>query len=267
VEGEIFPGVLDLLKDSDPFVKKNAAILIREIARHTPELSALVVNNGGAAALVEYVNDSKGLGQHPGIMALGYISAFSETMAKVVIDAKGIPPLLQALSESSEEHVKAASAWALGQIGKHSPEHAKAVAEAGGLGKLQDVMTKATLPEDQKVAKTALKSIVQRCTDESLPALESLLDSPSKRVLEYVIHQFAKILPNDVKARRDFVTNGSLQKIQTVQAEPRSQLKDDILTINNCYPEEIVQYYSPGYSQQLLSKIEDFGNPTQAKTS
>ena len=46
VEGEIFPAVLDLLKDADPYVKKNASILIREIAKHTPELAQLIVNAG-----------------------------------------------------------------------------------------------------------------------------------------------------------------------------------------------------------------------------
>ena len=33
----------------------------------------------------------------PGIMTLGYISAFSETLAMGVIVAKGVPPLMDAL--------------------------------------------------------------------------------------------------------------------------------------------------------------------------
>ncbi len=39
-------------------------------------------------------------------------------------------------------------------------------------------------------------------------------------------------------------------------------MKDYILTINNCYPEEIVQYYSPGYSKTLLSKIDEYTSGT-----
>jgi len=38
VEAEIFPAVLTCLKDSDEYVKKNVAMLIREIAKHTPEV-------------------------------------------------------------------------------------------------------------------------------------------------------------------------------------------------------------------------------------
>lgn len=40
VEAEIFPVVLTCLKDKDDFVKKNACTLIREIAKHTPEVKA-----------------------------------------------------------------------------------------------------------------------------------------------------------------------------------------------------------------------------------
>ena len=41
VEAEIFPAVLTCLKDPDEYVKKNVATLIREIAKHTPEVSPL----------------------------------------------------------------------------------------------------------------------------------------------------------------------------------------------------------------------------------
>lgn len=41
VEAEIFPVVLTCLKDSDEYVKKNGATLIREIAKHTPEVKTL----------------------------------------------------------------------------------------------------------------------------------------------------------------------------------------------------------------------------------
>ena len=40
------------------------------------------------------------------------------------------------ISQEKEDHVKAAAAWALGQIGRHTPEHAKAVAVANVLPKL-----------------------------------------------------------------------------------------------------------------------------------
>ena len=38
VEAEIFPAVLSSLTNSDEYVKKNVAMLIREVAKHTPEV-------------------------------------------------------------------------------------------------------------------------------------------------------------------------------------------------------------------------------------
>lgn len=41
VEADIFPAVLCSLKDIDEYVKKNAATLVREIAKHTPEVTCI----------------------------------------------------------------------------------------------------------------------------------------------------------------------------------------------------------------------------------
>ena len=46
-----------------------------------------------------------------------------------VIANKGIAPLKEALSKDNPESVKASAAWSLGQIGGHSPDHARAMAE------------------------------------------------------------------------------------------------------------------------------------------
>eukprot|EP00976_Prorocentrum_cordatum_P068392 1179110-Prorocentrum_minimum.AAC.4 len=75
------------------YVRKHASTCIREVAKHTPELAQLIVSNGGAGALVDYVIDSEGNNRLPGIMALGFIAAFSETLALSVIASKGKTPL------------------------------------------------------------------------------------------------------------------------------------------------------------------------------
>lgn len=45
-----------------------------------------------------------------------------------VIQAKGITPLKESLKNENES-VRAAAAWSLGQMGGHTPDHAKALAE------------------------------------------------------------------------------------------------------------------------------------------
>ena len=49
---------------------------------------------------------------------------------------QGVVQLAIALTEEKEDHIQAAAAWALGQIGRHTPEHAKAVAVGNVLPKL-----------------------------------------------------------------------------------------------------------------------------------
>ncbi|KAJ3224672.1 Sperm-associated antigen 6 [Chytriomyces hyalinus] len=287
VDGELFPNVLNCLKDPDGYVRKNSATLICEIAKHTPELAQLVVNSGGLAAMVDYTSDARGNARLPGIMTLGYIAAFSETLACAVLLAKAAAPLSHALVHEPEEHVKAASAWSLGQIGRHGPDHAKALAEMGVLAKLLKVLTGSGSGgpsgpsaaggdeeggSDLKMkAKRALKCILEKTL--LLDALEPLLQpSTPVNVLKYVVGQFAKILPNDVAARRAFVTSGGLQRVQEIAAGlgnasggaggsgllNGTKMGEYIRTINECYPEEIVRYYSPGYSATLLEKIDEY---------
>ena len=82
-------------------------------------MAKLIVNAGGVAAMVDYVTEARGNNRLPGIMTLGYIAAFSETLALAVVVSKGIPPLKDALINEPEDHLKAAAAWSLGQIGRH----------------------------------------------------------------------------------------------------------------------------------------------------
>lgn len=46
------------------------------------------------------------------------------------------PPQVSALAEEAEDHLKSATAWTLGQIGRHTPDHAKAVSDTGVLAQL-----------------------------------------------------------------------------------------------------------------------------------
>ena len=78
VNNNIIPRIFSLLKDQDALVKKNAATCIREIAKHSSDLAHTVCSNGGSAAIVEYIFDSKGNARLPGIMTLGYIASFDE---------------------------------------------------------------------------------------------------------------------------------------------------------------------------------------------
>ena len=49
-----------------------------------------------------------------------------------------------------------------------------------------------------------------------------------------------------------------LKKIQEIKASPGSKLRTYIDDINQLYPQEVVQYYSPDYAATLLKKLDDY---------
>jgi len=243
VEGEIFPRALLLLRDSDEMTARNAATLIREVVKHTAELAQLVVNAGGIGALVEFISLNHGPGRLPGIMALGFIAAFSETLALSIIVAKGVTPLVSCLVSETEDHVISATVWALGQIGRHTPDHAKAVCDANVLPKLLAIFVSENASDDlRQKAKRSIKFITQQTT--SLSALDPLLFQAPPAILKHVVAQYAKILPKDVESRRKFVTSGGLQRLQQIECEPGTKLYEAIEQCNACFPDEIVRYYT-----------------------
>lgn len=256
VGAEIFPKILTCLKFPDEFVKKHAATVVREIAKHTPELAQLVVGNGGVGALVEYICQSQGNNRLPGIMALGYIAAFSETLALSVIAEKALPPIVESLIEEPEDHLKSAAAWTVGQIGRHSPDHAKAVADTNVLMTLVTLEADSGSSEDLKTkCRRALKSIIAKLTH--LPALDALVHrNLPEGVMKSVLEQAGKVLANDPGGRAQFVHSGGLAAVQQMAESPGSKLKEAVEVINSCFPEDVVRYYSPAYSQQLLQKLE-----------
>ena len=56
-------------------------------------MAKLICNAGGAVAIVDFITEAKGNARLPGIITLGYISAFDESLAMSVIASKGIAPL------------------------------------------------------------------------------------------------------------------------------------------------------------------------------
>lgn len=97
---------------------------------------------------------------------------------------------------------------------------------------------------------------MQKCLD--MDALELLLQDSPPNILKHVVNQFSKLLPKNAKARRTFVMNGSLKKIQEIKSEPESELSNCINIINNCFPDDVVKYYTPGYSEALLERVENY---------
>ncbi|KAL1502423.1 hypothetical protein ABEB36_007564 [Hypothenemus hampei] len=264
VEAEVFPTVCQLLSHPCSAVRRNAACLIRDVAKQSLELTQLVVNTGGIGALLEvlFQYPSKELVpmsdvRIPCISAIGFIAGQSSQLAMTVLGCRTIQVLARILKDSDEDNLLTVTAWAIGQIGRHSPEHSAAIASENIFPRLVQLFEKVNSSADLKdKCHGTLKLCLQNCLLVS--ALEPLLASAPPDILKYVLGQYSKVLPNDPKARRLFVTSDALKKIQLIDAKPGSALMEYIQVINSCFPEEIVRYYTPGYPDTLLEKVEQY---------
>ena len=256
VETEIFPRILACLRDADLYVRKNSATCIREIVKHSDELAKLVVNAGGSEALVDFVMNNRGNVRLPGIMAIGYICAFSETLAMTVQMADGVIALKDALSHEPEDHVKAATVWTLSQIGRHSPTLARYLSDAGVLQPMVVLHVREdSSPDLRTKAKRALKAVLVNCTDGA--ALSPLLKDANPKIQQYVLQQYAAILPNDRAARAAFLKTGLLARVQQIKRSATGKVVEAIEKINAVFPPDAVKFSDPAYSVELIRKIEE----------
>jgi len=70
------------------------------------------------------------------------------TIVVDVVDVQGVVVLAIGLAEEPEDHIQAAAAWSLGQIGRHTPEHSKAVAQANVFPRLLQCYMRTGASED-----------------------------------------------------------------------------------------------------------------------
>jgi hypothetical protein len=246
--------LLSCLKDADRVVKKNAALCICEIVNKNINNASVIVNNGGAAIIVEFITNINGDPRLYGILSLGFIAAFKDDLAQAIIKARAISQLKDALQKEPHQHIKAAACYALGHIGRHSPQHAKEVADANVLSlMLFHYMSSESTDDLKDKAHKALKSIIEACAN--LSNLEPLLQLAPIEILEYILNQFVKHLKDNKTEKKQFVMNGGLQKLQELKQKTPS-LRSIIEIINSNYPDEIIKYYTPEYNALLLSKIE-----------
>ncbi|AWP20773.1 putative sperm-associated antigen 6-like [Scophthalmus maximus] len=261
-------GVMSLLRplmlDVVPGIQQTAALALSRLADHSYDLAEAVVNEDILPQLVHSLASQNRFYKKAAASVLRAVAKHSPGLSQAVVECGGVDALVLCL-EDFDPGVKEAAAWALGiiarhdatstlsDISKHTAELAQAVVDTGAIAHLAQMILN---PDAKLKSKEALKSILQKCT--YLPGLESLLYDAPSNILKHVVCQFSKVLPHDSKARRLFVTSGGLKKVQEIDAEPGSPLQEYINAINSCFPEEIVRYYSPGYSEVLLERLENY---------
>ncbi|CAG9770782.1 unnamed protein product [Ceutorhynchus assimilis] len=198
VEAEVIVTVSQHLSHQNPTIRRNAAGLIRDVAKQSLELTQLVVNTGAIGSLLEVLlqfpakppepsNDAR----IPCVSALGFIAGQSSQLAMTVLGCRIIQVLARILNECTDENLLSVTAWTIGQIGRHSPEHAAAVASANIFPRLLYLYESEKSSVDLKTkCHTALKQCLQNCL--LMTALEPLLSVASPEILKYVLGQYSK---------------------------------------------------------------------------
>lgn len=84
-------------------VRRNAAMLIRDITRHGLDLAQLIANTGGIGALVHAMSDEAVEVRVPAATALGFISGHGAQLASCVVTCGGLKALTDVLLEEGAE--------------------------------------------------------------------------------------------------------------------------------------------------------------------
>ncbi|GAB4823777.1 hypothetical protein N2152v2_010823 [Parachlorella kessleri] len=147
------------------------------------------------------------------------------------MEAGAVSALETILRAPVQDHILSAAVWALGMLGSHSAKHAKAV--AGSITAIAKLQQQEGSSEDLKT-----KSLLQ----------------PHLLV---VLEQIGKAMAADPHTRSDFVQCGGLKFVQELGEAPASPFKEAVGLITAQFPAEIVQFYSPAYNKQLLSKLAE----------
>jgi len=255
---DLFPKIVDrcLKEEGKERLQRQAALCLKEIAGQSLGLAKMVSDVGGVSCVVDYLNKAPGAAKLHAIMTLGFISGFDKELARSVVQCKGHMALVNALREVKEDHIKAAAAWSLGQIGRHSTELAKDLAEQDVMKELLVVYMAADEKSDLKnKAKRALRSIIQQC--QEMDALQPLLETAPEKIVKHVVAQMAIILKNRPSLKKEFAERECLKRLQEIRAPPESKLQSSINEINDLFPPEVVQHYSPDYINTLIKKVEE----------
>lgn len=231
------------------------------MSKHNEDICKIIVRAGALPLLCECIEQSsKDTIKLPAILCLGFISSFSESLSLNIILSNTIPILKKSMIEETEDYIKSACVWTVGNIGKHSTEHAKKLADENILIILVNLYNSNESSDDlKKKVKIALKGIIQKVTD--LEALHPVFLKSPLKLAKYSIFQFSKILPKNPSYKKSFIKSGCLKYLQEIKnCEDSTKFELEISSINNSFPEDIINYYTPGYSETLIKKIDEVEN-------
>lgn len=111
-------------------------------------------------------------------------------------------------------------------------------------------------------SESTFKMCLQCCLQ--LSALEPLLYIAPPQILELILEQFAKVLPNDSTVQRMFISTGGLKKVLEIDTTQSENISSRVEAVKNCFSPDIIKFYmpmenslNPIISNQLQPKVKE----------
>ncbi|KAL1459243.1 hypothetical protein WDU94_011248 [Cyamophila willieti] len=240
-------------------VQKSAAAILENVSMHNPRLADQVVLSDGVAGLLCVIDCSGSSKSLSAIMTLGYLASQSEQVAEQIILSDGIPRLksiLECESNAENEELQAAVAWTLGEIGKYSEEKVASLSKENVVALIFSKTTQLDTSDNfRKQCILALNMLIPKCECWQ-ELMQMFQENESKEILPSLLCGLGKVLSCHPHARRSFVQSGCLTKLLEIKETP--DIAPYLKTIYSCFPEDILQYSSPGYMQNLIKLVDSY---------
>mgnify|MGYP000855146006 CR=1 FL=1 len=251
----------ECIKNKDKTVQENALVLLNEIAKKKFEYATTISSKVKFKIFIDYLNYNTGESRLFGIPILSTLASYKE-MAESIIKEGGLVPLVDSLEKENNDKINSLACLAIGNLAGHSADLTNSIAAYSSLPfKLLATCIHVNFSHELKEnARFALENIIENCTE--LKLLNPLLDKPEfsgidedtyEKILVKIIRRQKEILNDNKKERKEFIKDKTLKKIIELKKYYKS-IKDELLQFNEFYSQEIINYFSEDYEQQIKEK-------------
>jgi hypothetical protein len=196
-----------------------------------------VISVGGAQALGAYINPENNNDPYHGLMAIGFIASFSQKLAQALFAVKIDETVMEIFTTSKQANCREAAAWAMGLLGKHSPQQASTLMGNGAIDQLLATFESADASDEVKLkTKRALKLIIGQT--QEIHGLREIVGSAPEPIRHYLLRQIAKLLAGSEELRTEFAARGGIDALAGLGTDVGAKSAVEIKRIKDCYPAE-----------------------------
>jgi hypothetical protein len=170
-----------------------------------------MIDVGGARALAVSLEPDAQNEPVNAVMAVGHIASFSARLV-AALTAEGIDGILvDIICTSKQVATLEAAAWAVGQIGKHTPQITSGIIQKSVIDALYETYTAPKGDELRAKAKQALKLIIGQAAD--IAEIRPYITRTQFTVQRYILQRIAQIIATNYAMKDAFINSGGIEEI------------------------------------------------------